>query len=73
MAYTTEQLTLATSATEVASTIAGNEQVVFYAGTMFVKCTYMDAAKIKALLLLVLGCPVQMSKVGPEYAFDFTV
>ena len=43
-----------------------------YAGTLFVKCDARSAAKIETALLENLSCGVIVSKVGPEYAFDFT-
>lgn len=43
-----------------------------YAGTMFVKCDARDAAKIETALIENLNCGVIVSKVGPEFAFDFT-
>ena len=43
----------------------------FYAGTLFVKCTSIEAAKIETSLIEALKCGVIVSKVGPEYCFDF--
>jgi len=45
----------------------------FYAGSMFVTCSSAVAARIETLLIEALKCGVIVSKVGPEYAFDFTV
>lgn len=45
--------------------------VEFYAGTMFVKCNAYTAAKIETSLIKALRCGVIVSKVGPEYSFDF--
>ena len=42
-----------------------------YAGTLFVTCNAYSAAKIETQLRLQLQCGVIVSKVGPEYAFDF--
>ena len=50
---------------EVANTAA------MYAGTLFVKCNAYSAAKIETALIKELACGVRVSKVGPEYAFDF--
>jgi hypothetical protein len=43
----------------------------FYAGTLFVKCNAYAAAKIETALRKALNCGVIVSKVGPEYSFDF--
>ncbi len=43
----------------------------FYAGTLFVKCNAAAAAKIETALIKALRCGVIVSKVGPEYSFDF--
>lgn len=43
----------------------------FYAGTLFVKCTPWEAAKAETALIEALKCGVIVSKVGPEFAFDF--
>ncbi len=42
-----------------------------YAGTLFVKCNAYSAAKIETALIKHLECGVRVSKVGPEYTFDF--
>ena len=42
-----------------------------YAGTLFVTCNAYSAAKIETKLREQLQCGVIVSKVGPEYAFDF--
>jgi hypothetical protein len=42
-----------------------------YAGTLFVKCNAYSAAKIETALIKELECGVRVSRVGPEYAFDF--
>ena len=42
-----------------------------YCGTLFVTCNAYSAAKIKTQLVKDLACGVQVSKIGPEYAFDF--
>lgn len=42
-----------------------------YCGTLFVTCNAYSASKIKAQLIQDLDCIVKVSKVGPEYAFDF--
>ncbi len=42
-----------------------------YCGTLFVTCNAFSASKIKTQLIQDLDCIVQVSKVGPEYAFDF--
>ena len=42
-----------------------------YCGTLFVTCNAYSAVKIKTQLIQDLECGVQVSKVGPEYAFDF--
>ena len=42
-----------------------------YAGTLFVTCNAYSAAKIETKLREQLCCGVIVSKVGPEYAFDF--
>ena len=70
MSYTTEQLTLQATATEVIAAITPAE-AVFYAGTLFVQCDSRTAAKIETALIEQLKCGVIVSKVGPEYAFDF--
>lgn len=44
-----------------------------YAGSLFVACTPKDAAKIETTLKENLNCGVIVSKIGPEFAFDFTV
>lgn len=46
--------------------------VSMYAGTLFVECDALTAAKIKTALIDGLKCGVRMSKVAHEYAFDFT-
>lgn len=51
--------------TEVART------ATMYAGTLFVRCNAYSAAKIKTALINELACGVKVSKVGPEYSFDF--
>jgi hypothetical protein len=43
----------------------------FYCGSLFVRCDSLTAAKIKTALREALGCGVVVSKVGPEFAFDF--
>lgn len=50
---------------EVAST------ATMYAGSLFVTCNSTEAAAIKTALKEKLKCGVIMSKVGPEYSFDF--
>ena len=70
MTYTTEQLTLQVTATDVVAAITPAE-AVFYAGSLFVTCDSLTAAKIKTALREALGCGVVVSKVGPEFAFDF--
>jgi hypothetical protein len=70
MTYTTEQLTFLTAATDVVAKFTPVEAVL-YAGTLFVKCDRLTAAKIKTALREVLGCGVIHSQVGPEAAFDF--
>jgi hypothetical protein len=47
------------------------KDVLFYAGTMFVTCDSKMAAKIETALIEAMKCGVIVSKVGPEYAFDF--
>ena len=42
-----------------------------YAGTMFVTCNAYSADKIKTALIHTMGCGVIVSRVGPEYSFDF--
>ena len=42
-----------------------------YAGTLFVTCNAYCASKIETALIKNLKCGVIVSKVGPEYAFDF--
>lgn len=42
-----------------------------YAGTLFVGCDARSAAKIETVLIENMQCGVIVSKVGPEYAFDF--
>lgn len=42
-----------------------------YAGSLFVICNANSAAKIKTKLIERLNCGVIVSKVGPEYSFDF--
>ena len=42
-----------------------------YAGTLFVRCDSKQAAKIETALIESLKCGVIVSKVGPEYSFDF--
>jgi hypothetical protein len=51
--------------TEVAKTAQ------MYAGTLFVKCNAYSASKIETALIKHLECGVRVSRVGPEYAFDF--
>ncbi len=70
MTYTTEQLTLQVTATDVVAKFTPAEAVL-YAGTLFVKCDRLTAAKIKTALREALGCGVIHSQVGPEAAFDF--
>lgn len=72
-AYLVNKYEFAAKATAVASTVVSEEQVVFYAGSMFVKCTTLQSAKIKGQLIEAMKCGVSVSRVGPEYAFDFTV
>ena len=59
-------------ATEAAATIVDREDVNFYGGSMFVFCDSKQAAKIETALIDVLKCGVIVSKVGSEFAFDFT-
>ena len=70
MTYTTEQLTLQATATEAIKQITDAE-AVFYAGSLFVTCDSRTAAKIETALIEQLKCGVIVSKVGPEFAFDF--
>lgn len=70
MTYTTEQLTMQATATEVVAAITPAE-AVFYAGSLFVQCDSRTAAKIETALIEVLECGVIVSKVGSEFAFDF--
>ena len=42
-----------------------------YCGTLFVTCNAYSANKIKTQLIQDLDCSVMVSKIGPEYAFDF--
>ena len=42
-----------------------------YCGTLFVECNARAAAKIETLLNEAMECGVIVSKVGPEFAFDF--
>lgn len=56
-----------------AGTVIDESRVDFYAGTMFVTCTTYEAAKIETALIKALNCGVIVSKVGPQFAFDFTV
>lgn len=42
-----------------------------YCGTLFVVCNAYAAAKLKTALKDALQCGVRVSKVGPEYTFDF--
>lgn len=51
--------------TEVAQT------ATMYAGTLFVRCNAYSAEKIKSRLMTQLSCVVKVSRVGPEYSFDF--
>ena len=54
-----------------AETIVDARNIEFYAGTMFVKCVSVSAAQIETALIEALKCGVIVSKVGPEYCFDF--
>ena len=62
----------AANATIAAGTVIDESRVDFYAGTMFVTCTSYEAAKIETALIKALKCGVIVSKVGPQFAFDFT-
>jgi hypothetical protein len=44
----------------------------FIDGTLFVPCDAQHAAKIETALLENLDGGVIVSRVGPEFAFDFT-
>jgi len=44
----------------------------FYAGTLFVKCNSIEAARIETALIEALKCGVIVGKVGPEFCYDFT-
>ena len=44
---------------------------IMYCGTLFVTCDAGQAAKIREQLIQDLGCSVKVSKVGPEFTFDF--
>ena len=61
------------TAVESVTKITGNlfDAAEMYAGTLFVECTARDAAKIETALIEKLKCGVIVSKVGPEFAFDF--
>lgn len=54
-----------------AETVVDARCIEFYAGTMFVKCVAQSAAKIETALIEAMKCGVVVSKVGPEYCFDF--
>ena len=54
-----------------AETIVDARNIEFYAGTMFVKCVSQSAAQIESALIEAMQCGVVVSKVGPEYCFDF--
>jgi hypothetical protein len=62
----------AAAATDAASAVISAADINFYAGTMFAVCSAHDAAKIETTLIEALKCGVIVSKVGPEFAFDFT-
>ena len=62
----------AAAATEAAATVVDSEDVNFYGGSMFVFCDSKQAAKIETALIEALKCGVIVSKIGPEYGFDFT-
>ena len=62
---------LAAAATNTAATVVDSEDINFYGGSMFVFCDSKQAAKIETALIEALKCGVIVSKVGPEYAFDF--
>ena len=66
-----DRITFESTALEIANSIATVSEASFYAGTLFVKCNAYAAAKIKEALVAELPAAVKISKVGPEYAFDF--
>ncbi len=51
------------------------DEAYFYEGTMFVECTPRAAAAIESYLLdnFIVNCGIIVSKVGEEFAFDFTL
>ena len=61
-----------TAVETAAAKIVNEDAMQFYFGTLFVKCTSLEAAKIETILIEALSCGVIVSKVGPEYCFDFT-
>jgi hypothetical protein len=48
-----------------------SKTATMYCGTLFVTCNAYSAAKIQKQLIKDVKCFVRVSKVGPEYAFDF--
>ena len=57
------------SVTDMTGTLFDASQI--YAGTLFVECNASNAAKIETALIEKLKCGVIVSKVGPEFSFDF--
>ena len=66
------QHAFAAAATDAAATVIPAADINFYAGTMFAVCDARQAAKVETALIEALKCGVIVSKVGPEFAFDFT-
>lgn len=62
-----------TVAETAAAKIVNEDAMQFYFGTLFVKCTSYEAAKIETALIEALQCGVIVSKVGLEFCFDFVV
>ena len=73
MDYNTHAAIAVNSVYEALSDVQVANTAQMYAGSLFVTCSARDAAKIETALINNLNCGVIVSKVGPEYTFDFTV
>lgn len=73
MNYQEHAAVAVTSVYEAVTDVQVANTAHMYAGTLFVACTPRDAAKIETTLIENLNCGVIVSRVGPEFAFDFTV
>ena len=60
---------------DIVQSALDNQDVIasacMYFGSLFVTCNGHSAQKIRSALKDRLGCGVTLSKIGPEYSFDF--